>query len=296
MDKKVSLFIALVYIISIFIGGLIFLLKNEFQQYAVIIQVLFSFILMTTPALTAFIIERKKLKLFINDYKLSLKKINIKVLFKYLFVFNFLIPVIYLLFQYIIGNVFRVPGFGDLLDIEFIVPQFKDLFPESKIAFMVFAIVIFFIINTLSGITINGLIALGEEIGWRGFLENHIALPFFKKNIIIGIIWGLWHTPIILNGHNYPSHPFWGIIVMCVLCTLVSFYFSYILKKSGSLYLIGILHGSFNAYAAIFSERFTIKNGNDLFNGVGILMCITILTVFLIDIFINRKSDVRTYR
>ncbi|SHF41313.1 CPBP family intramembrane glutamic endopeptidase [Chryseobacterium sp. OV279] len=293
MNKKVKLFVAAVYLISMIAGGLIYVLKDTFQHNAMLIQIFFSVILMITPAIVAFIIEKKDVKTFIRYYNLSLKKIRIRMLLKYLVIFNLVIPVVYIIFQYLIGNVFQVPGFGKLLDLDLIVPQFKDILPESRALSIPILLLVFFIINTLSGITLNGLIALGEEIGWRGFMEKHLSFPFFKKNIIIGVIWGLWHAPLIFNGHNYPSHPFWGIITMCVLCIIVSFYFSYILKKSNSLYLIGILHGSFNAYAAVFSEKMIIQNGNDLFNGVGVIMCITILIVFLTDFFINGKDNLR---
>src|SRR5699024_10007583 len=64
-------------------------------------------------------------------------------------------------------------------------------------------------------ITINAIFAFGEEIGWRGFLLREFqVLGFWKASLIIGLIWGLWHAPLIFAGHNYPSTPIFGILMM----------------------------------------------------------------------------------
>ena len=55
----------------------------------------------------------------------------------------------------------------------------------------------------LNGITINAVFAFGEEIAWRGFLMKEFkGRKFLTAALWIGIIWGFWHAPIILNGHN----------------------------------------------------------------------------------------------
>jgi membrane protease YdiL (CAAX protease family) len=47
--------------------------------------------------------------------------------------------------------------------------------------------------------------AIGEEIGWRGYLQNYLS----KKNlavpsyVLIGFFWGLWHLGIFQNGALY---------------------------------------------------------------------------------------------
>ena len=57
-----------------------------------------------------------------------------------------------------------------------------------------------------AAVTINMLAALGEELGWRGYLhEKLISRGFWKCSLITGIIWGLWHAPLILQGHHYPA-------------------------------------------------------------------------------------------
>ncbi|EGT3786155.1 CPBP family intramembrane metalloprotease [Clostridioides difficile] len=40
--------------------------------------------------------------------------------------------------------------------------------------------------------------SLGEELGWRGFVQNHLQKRHspLKASIIVGFWWGMWHLPI----------------------------------------------------------------------------------------------------
>ena len=68
----------------------------------------------------------------------------------------------------------------------------------------------------LAGITINALFAFGEEYGWRGVLAQELrSLGVLRSNLVIGVLWGLWHAPIIiLMGHNYGSQWALGVPMM----------------------------------------------------------------------------------
>ncbi|MBR1409562.1 MAG: CPBP family intramembrane metalloprotease [Prevotella sp.] len=118
----------------------------------------------------------------------------------------------------------------------------------------------------IAGITINALFAFGEEIGWRGYLLKQFAgRKFLPTAIIIGAIWGLWHTPLILMGHNFPNHPATGVFVMTVACICLAPIVQFIRLKSGSVIAAAIFHGSFNAlgtFVPLFLDR-----TNDLLSG-----------------------------
>ncbi len=63
------------------------------------------------------------------------------------------------------------------------------------------------------GPLINTLLALGEELGWRGFLlPSLLPLGQWRAILMSGLIWGVWHAPAILQGHNYPSQPVLGVV------------------------------------------------------------------------------------
>ena len=104
----------------------------------------------------------------------------------------------------------------------------------------------------VAGLTINALFAFGEESAWRGFLHRLLkGKGFWKECLIIGVIWGVWHAPIILMGHNYPSHPVAGVFMMVAFCVLVTPLLVFIRDRSGSVIMAAIAHGTINALGGL---------------------------------------------
>ncbi|HEX7352031.1 CPBP family intramembrane glutamic endopeptidase [Brachybacterium sp.] len=95
---------------------------------------------------------------------------------------------------------------------------------------------------------INLIPALGEELGWRGWLlPKLMPLGTLWALLISGIIWGLWHAPLILLGYNYPSAPGWlGVTAMVIMCILVGAVFSWLRLRSGSIWPPALAHAAFN--------------------------------------------------
>lgn len=90
--------------------------------------------------------------------------------------------------------------------------------------------------------------ALGEELGWRGWLLPRLMpLGTIPALLISGVIWGLWHAPLILLGYNYPSTPGWlGMTAMVIMCILVGAVFSWLRLRSGSVWPAALAHAAFN--------------------------------------------------
>ncbi len=66
-----------------------------------------------------------------------------------------------------------------------------------------------------AGITINALAGFGEELGWRGLMLDELRqYSLWSASLVIDIIWGLWHAPLILQRDNYPEHPIAGVFMM----------------------------------------------------------------------------------
>jgi len=146
----------------------------------------------------------------------------------------------------------------------------------------------------IAAYTINAVFALGEELGWRGYLlremQNKKLLPV---SLMMGIVWGLWHFPLILIGHNYPQHPVAGVGMMVILCILFSPMMIYIVIKSKSVITAAIFHGSINAIAGI--SILYLVGGNDLTNGVTgiagfIAILLTNLAFYLYDKYITKEN------
>jgi membrane protease YdiL (CAAX protease family) len=94
-------------------------------------------------------------------------------------------------------------------------------------------------------------IAFGEEYGWRGYLQGElIKIGRARGVLLVGVIWGLWHAPIIAMGHNYPGYPVLGILLMALYTIALGFLLGYAVLKSGSVWLAAFLHGLNNQVAA----------------------------------------------
>lgn len=104
----------------------------------------------------------------------------------------------------------------------------------------------------LLGPIINLVFALGEELGWRGFLlPRLLPLGQWKALALSGLVWGLWHAPAIAQGHNYPDHPFLGVLLMTVFCILLGIIIGWMYLNTRSPWVAAIAHGSLNAWAGL---------------------------------------------
>ena len=84
----------------------------------------------------------------------------------------------------------------------------------------------------------------GEEYGWRVYLQDRLfpLLGGYKGVLILGIIWGVWHTPGILIGSNFPGYPILGNLAMIFSTIILGIIFSYAVLKTGSVWIAVILH------------------------------------------------------
>jgi membrane protease YdiL (CAAX protease family) len=112
-------------------------------------------------------------------------------------------------------------------------------------------------VTVLLGAFVNVVTALGEELGWRGWLlPKLMPLGAVPALLISGVIWGLWHAPLGLLGYNYPGVPGWlGLTMMVGVSTLFGAIFGWLRLRSESVWPAALAHGSLNA-AAGFSLIF----------------------------------------
>ena len=118
----------------------------------------------------------------------------------------------------------------------------------------------------------NLLPCLGEEWGWRGYLLSKVAarMKFLPAVLITGFIWGIWHAPIVVAGHNYDAeYPSLGIVAMCMFCIVVGVFLSFLTLRVKSCWPAVLAHGAINGTAGIgllFSNNF-IMYAPDCFIG-----------------------------
>jgi membrane protease YdiL (CAAX protease family) len=108
------------------------------------------------------------------------------------------------------------------------------------------------------GPLINVFFAVGEEAGWRGFMVPILMekLGRVAGQIIGGIIWGVWHWPLIIfvgyeYGTGYPGAPFLGMACMCLFATVLGILLQFLYERSRSIWIPSLAHGAVNAGAGL---------------------------------------------
>ena len=96
------------------------------------------------------------------------------------------------------------------------------------------------------------LFTFGEEYGWRGYLlPRLLPLGEIRASVLLGVIWGVWHLPLLLAGLNYPGVNVWlAILVFTFVTVALSFTYTWFyVASSGSVLIAAVFHASFNNFA-----------------------------------------------
>lgn len=108
----------------------------------------------------------------------------------------------------------------------------------------------------------------GEEFGWRAYMNQKMEKLIGTTGTVIvgGIIWGVWHAPLTIEGHNfgtdYPGYPWLGIVAMSVWCTVMGVFLMWLTKKSGSIFPAAIMHACNNTGLGQLNTFFISGLGN----------------------------------
>lgn len=125
------------------------------------------------------------------------------------------------------------------------------------------AAVFFMLMLATIGMVGSAARALGEEIGWRGFLiwEMRKVMPFWAVGLLSGAIWAVWHWPAILfTDYNAGEGSFplqMAIFTMAILPQGVVY--AFITFKSNSLWPAVILHASHNLFIQRIFTPLTVR-------------------------------------
>lgn len=139
----------------------------------------------------------------------------------------------------------------------------------------------------VAGVTINAVFAFGEEYGWRYYMVSKLrGSKFLSAALLIGFVWGIWHAPMILMGHNYPDARIAGVAMMVLFCILGGVVELYFVLKSGSVWVAAFIHGTINALAGMsvlmFPGSSTLLTGMTGVAGF-LAMGVVIVALYLYD-------------
>jgi CAAX protease family protein len=157
---------------------------------------------------------------------------------------------------------------------------------------------VMFVINLAVAATIVTIFsaprAAGEEIGWRGYMLTRLIDAGVPRPILTsGLIWGLWHVPLILGGvYLAGPPPVLSALLFIVVATAFSFVFARLRLETGSVWPAIALHAAWNAIIQTAFDRASTGAGATLWIGEsGILLALT--TVLAAIIFSRGQWTIR---
>jgi membrane protease YdiL (CAAX protease family) len=185
-------------------------------------------------------------------------------------IWSILIPFLYCLIGY---------GFVWLLGLGGLIPQ--KIAPRLT--------------SLAGGFSIGCIAALGEEIGWSGFLVPQLAKEFGFTTAALtrGIVWSVWHYPMIVAGIYRNDSPLWfNLVCFTILLTGTSFIYTWFRLKSGSLWTGMFLHASHNAFIQSFFTRITSATAITAYFIDEFGAALAFLSIILAYAFWRRRSSV----
>ena len=203
----------------------------------------------------------------------KLSDFNFKKIIQYTCYFIVLKNIIRMVAEFLCGNI----------DFVLYILDYKFWLAEVIVIPMVFLYVPFF---------------FGEEYGWRFFLQPRLQKKFgkIKGVILLGVIWGIWHLPLVLFYYSTPENFFYAVTHQIMCCIFLSIVFAYFYEKSGSLWCVVSFHSINNAIAGIVA----VKQGGikELYSGdwmdLGVSFALwTCVSIFFLktDVFTEKKLN-----
>jgi len=168
--------------------------------------------------------------------------------------------------------------------------KFFGLGPLSRFAGIAF----YFADVATIGVIENCATTLGEEIGWRGFLVPELAkrLSFTGTAVLSGVIWALWHVPIIVFAGFNVGTGWYGLAVVSANMVVLSFVLAWLRLKSGSLWTAVILHASNNHFIQQFFDPLTAYTSATKYVvgefGIGFTLVVAVFAAY----FWRRRAEV----
>ena len=116
------------------------------------------------------------------------------------------------------------------------------------------------LIQTLQALLIspvlNSLATLGEEFGWRAYLlPKLMPLGWRKASLLMGLVWGVWHWPLVAMGHNYGvdygGYPWAGLLMTVWIMFLWSVFLGWVSLRGRSVWPAVIGHSAINGIAGL---------------------------------------------
>ncbi len=201
---------------------------------------------------------------------------------------GYLIPIAYALPIYL---VVWLGGWGGFADAEFVRQTAQNFGWQNFSPFL--TLTLFVLFTATLGLVGKTSRALGEEIGWRGFLVPELSkvVGFGGIGLISGLMWAAYHFPILIFADYNAGTPVWfGLTCFSLGVIAESFILAWLTLRSRSLWPAAILHGSHNLWIQSILTPLTRETGPTkyIIDEFGFAL---VVTTMIAAIIVWRKRD-----
>jgi membrane protease YdiL (CAAX protease family) len=171
--------------------------------------------------------------------------------------------VVFFAFQTWLNYFFKL---GTAVDLKTAFPQLVNITTPPIVLLLSIALN-----SVVVGPFLGLIIAFGEEYGWRGFLQTELTrLGRIRGVFLLGVIWGIWHWPVIWMGYNYPGQPLLGSVFMVAYCIILAYFLAYAVFKSKGIWTAAYLHALNNQTLGFFAISVVAPTSTLFSFGVGL--------------------------
>jgi uncharacterized protein len=137
--------------------------------------------------------------------------------------------------------------------------------PKPELSFL--SVILFFVIYFVG--------AIGEEIGWSGYIIEPMQTKYgaLKASIIIGVIWAIWHIIPYYQAHQTTNWIVW----QCISTVFLRIIMAWIFNNAGkSVFAMVLFHTMINI------SPYLIPNYGSHYNPFIFCMLLMIIVIFII--------------
>lgn len=241
--KRIWIYIVLSFL-PIYLGTLINgLCGNSYESTST--QVMLSFF-MLAPAVAALVtikLTKEDVRL-VGEDSLNLG-LSLKGKKKWWLLLAIFMPVFYVE----LGYLFYYLLFPEAYDLS-LLDVYVEAFGIKKE--LLWVVTIYFVINSIW----YSICALGEEVGWRAYLYPKLEKVLGEGGALVagGIIWSVWHFPMLYIGHNFGTDywgaPWTGFLAFTIYCVAIGSIINFFTKKTKSVWTAAFMHAIHNTIAS----------------------------------------------
>ena len=150
---------------------------------------------------------------------------------------------------------------------------------NAGMEFIDFSFIVTFPINYLF-FFLQGAAFLGEEYGWRGFLQEKMQRKCGKRIgvIFLGIIWEIWHMPIWFSVYHVDGV---GLALRFLSTMSFAIIIGFVYMKSNNIWVCAFMHYSINLFSTVFPGNINSYNLNvEHITSYGVVEVLFLFVVF----------------